>query len=71
MIVLRAKRPEVERPFRVPLYPVLPLAFAGSCGFVLWSSLAYARLGSPFGVAVLVAGGLVILIMTRARQAKV
>lgn len=41
LIRLRQKRPEAERPYRVPLYPVVPLIFAGGCAYVLWSSILY------------------------------
>jgi amino acid transporter len=61
VILLRWQRPELPRPFRVPLFPLLPLLFCASCLFVLWSSLAYVRLGALLGVAVLALGGLVLL----------
>jgi APA family basic amino acid/polyamine antiporter len=44
------------RPFRVPLYPLLPLAFCASSAWLLYSSLAYTRLGALVGAGVLVAG---------------
>lgn len=67
LFVLRVREPDVERPFRVPLFPVLPLIFCGACGYMLWSSLSYVR-GNQFlgfngawvGVGVL-AFGLVLL----------
>lgn len=43
VIVLRKRRPEVDRPFRVPLYPWTPLLFAG---FSVWI-LAYTLWGRP------------------------
>ena len=61
VILLRRRHPEYPRPFRVPLYPWLPLVFVASCLFVLWSSLAYVRLGALLGVAVLALGGVVLL----------
>ena len=61
VILLRRRHPEFPRPFRVPLYPWLPLVFVASCLFVLWSSLAYVRLGALLGVAVLALGGVVLL----------
>ncbi len=61
VILLRRRHPELPRPFRVPLYPWLPLVFVASCLFVLWSSLAYVRLGALLGVAVLAIGGVVLL----------
>ena len=35
LIVLRESEPEVPRPFRVPLYPVLPIIFCGSCAYIV------------------------------------
>lgn len=61
VILLRWRRPDLPRPFRVPLYPVLPLVFCAACLFVLWSSLAYVRLGAMAGVAMLALGGVVLL----------
>jgi len=65
VILLRWRHPELPRPFRVPLYPWLPLVFVASCLFVLWSSLAYVRLGALLGVAVLALGGVVLLGLRR------
>jgi APA family basic amino acid/polyamine antiporter len=56
LFVLRKREPDAERPFRVPLYPWLPLAFCASSAWLLYSSLAYTRLGALVGVAVLAAG---------------
>jgi basic amino acid/polyamine antiporter, APA family len=47
LFVLRWREPDVERPFRVPLYPVLPLIFVLSCAFMLWKSAAYALEEEP------------------------
>jgi amino acid transporter len=43
LFVLRHKYAHVARPYSVPLYPLLPLIFVGTCGFLFWSSLAYAQ----------------------------
>jgi len=56
LFVLRWREPERARPFRVPLYPLLPLAFCASSAWMLYSSLAYTRLGALVGVGVLAAG---------------
>lgn len=61
LIVLRFKEPHVERPFRVPLYPLTPLLFCGACLYMLQSSLAYAGAGARVGVIVLLAGVPVLL----------
>ena len=69
LIVLRVKEPHTERPFKVPLYPVLPLLFAAVCAYMLWSSLVYVKTGALVGVGVLLAGGLILawLELTRGR----
>lgn len=62
LFVLRLKEPEVHRPFRVPLYPLIPILFCLACGYLLYSSLDYAShinyrgIGAPVGVAVVLAG---------------
>jgi amino acid transporter len=61
LFVLRRREPGIERPFRVPLYPILPLVFCLTCAYLLWSSLAYTGIGALVGVAVLAAGGVLLL----------
>jgi len=56
VFVLRWKEPDIERPFRVPLYPVLPLIFCGWCGYMLYGSIAYAQEQALAGLALLVLG---------------
>ncbi len=36
VIVLRATRPKVKRPFMTPLYPVMPLIGIVVCGYMMW-----------------------------------
>lgn len=43
LFILRARYPNVERPFRVPLYPVLPIAFILTCAYLFHSSVTYAQ----------------------------
>lgn len=43
-------------PFRVPLYPVLPMVFCATCAYLLYSSLVYTGQGALVGVAILAAG---------------
>ena len=73
LFVLRAREPQVERPFRVPLYPLLPLIFVAACAYMLWSSLSYVysqALGgfnaAWIGVGVLAIGGVLLLFVRRA-----
>jgi amino acid transporter len=70
--VLRVRDPATERPFKVPLFPLLPLLFCAMCAYMLWASLSYVysqSLGGLnaawIGVAVL-AVGLVLLLLMRA-----
>lgn len=56
LIVLRWKHPERERPFAVPLYPLPPLVFCATCGFMLYSSLVYAKWLAVLGIAPIVIG---------------
>lgn len=58
LFVLRKKEPGAARPFKVPLYPVTPIIFCGSCAYLLYSSLAYTGIGALVGVAVLALGTL-------------
>ncbi|MEI6486141.1 MAG: amino acid permease [Sphingomonadales bacterium] len=68
LIILRRRQPEVARPFAVPLYPLVPLAFAGGCLFVLQSSLRYVGLTGcaiSFGMLAL---GLLVRVALKAPQ---
>lgn len=40
---LRIMDPERVRPFSVPCYPVLPLIFCGTCLYMLYSAIQYAK----------------------------
>jgi amino acid transporter len=55
LFVLRWREPNRERPYRVPLYPILPLIFVLSCAFMLYKSTAYALEQEP-AEAIIVAG---------------
>jgi hypothetical protein len=76
LFVLRVREPDTPRPFRVPLYPVLPLVFCGACAYMLQSSLGYVG-GNTFlgvnaawvGVAVLAVGVLLMLVVSRGETA--
>jgi APA family basic amino acid/polyamine antiporter len=65
---LRRREPHIPRPFRVPLYPITPVIFCGTCTYLLYSSLAYTGVGAFVGVAVLVAGA-ILLAFQRERPA--
>ena len=56
LFVLRVRDPDRPRPFRVPLYPILPLLFIASCGYLLYSSLVFTGMGAIVGVIVVALG---------------
>jgi amino acid transporter len=58
---LRQLDPDIERPFRVPLYPVLPALFVLTNAYLLYSSLAYTGRGALLGLAILAVGGLLMI----------
>lgn len=56
LIILRIREPFRLRPFRVPLYPIVPLLFCAICGYLLYSSLVYTGIGAIAGVIVVLLG---------------
>jgi basic amino acid/polyamine antiporter, APA family len=54
--VLRHREPDHERPFRAPLYPVIPALFCLTCAYLLYASLVYTGRGALVGVTVLLIG---------------
>lgn len=53
---LRQTDPNRARPFRVPLYPITPLLFCGTCAYMLYSSIAYAGTLTLIGILPLALG---------------
>ncbi len=68
LFVLRAKEPDAPRPFRVPLYPVLPAVFVLVCGYLLYSSLTYHGSNALVGLGVLAIGGVVLAVARRSKK---
>lgn len=56
LFVLRQRDPDLERPFRVPLYPLVPLIFCGTCVYMLYSAFVYANWISLIGAVPLALG---------------
>ena len=56
LLVLRVRDPDRPRPFRVPLYPIVPLLFSAACGYLLYSSLVYTGTGAIVGIVVVALG---------------
>ena len=68
LFVLRIREPDTPRPFRVPLYPVLPALFCLTSAYMLWSSLTFTGAGALVGIAVLVLGGCVLPLLSPRRN---
>jgi len=74
VIVLRFKEPGTERPYKVTGYPVTSLVFSGVCAFLVYKSLSFAASNKQIFLiimAVTLAAGLVIYLLTDARRARV
>ena len=56
LFVLRWRRPELERPYRVPAYPLPPLVFLGLMGWTLAYLLVQRPVEGIAGVAILASG---------------
>jgi APA family basic amino acid/polyamine antiporter len=65
VFVLRKKYPDIDRPYKVPFYPWLPIVFTLTCAWLLWSSLAYSGMGALVGVVCLALGGVALIFEKR------
>ena len=59
VIVLRVRQPDAARPFKVPLYPLLPLLFIATSAAMAWSAFGYVGTLDERGPAAVL--GLVVL----------
>jgi amino acid transporter len=70
LFVLRFREPHAPRPFKVPLYPVVPVLFCCTCAFLLWNSLKWALEKQSVQVSLAVmATGLVAWLLARRKPA--
>lgn len=66
LFVLRFRFPNAARPFKVPMYPVLPIVFVLTCTFLLYKSLEWALVNKAVQIALYVmAAGLVVWLVAR------
>jgi len=69
LLWLKQTDPHTPRPFKVPLYPVLPLIFCAACAWLTYSSVTYAISQKAIHVSLwLIASGVVALLLLRARE---
>ena len=61
LVVLRIREPDASRPFKTPLYPLIPVVFCSTCLYMLQASLAYTGIGALVGVGVLFMGVLIAM----------
>ena len=54
LFVLRFREPTIARPFKVPLYPILPIVFVATCGYLFYSSVTYAQSKQAVNIALYV-----------------
>ena len=66
LFVLRFREPTAARPFKVPLYPILPIVFIATCGYLFYSSVTYAQSKQAVSIALYVMlAGLVVWALLR------
>jgi amino acid transporter len=69
LIWLRQADKHTSRPFKVPLYPVLPLIFCAACAWLTYSSITYAISQNAIHVSMgLIASGVFALLILRGRE---
>jgi amino acid transporter len=69
LLWLRRTDPHTIRPFKVPLYPVLPLIFCAVSAWLTYSSITYAISQKAIHVSLwLIASGILALLILRARE---
>jgi APA family basic amino acid/polyamine antiporter len=67
LFVLRRKEAGTARPFRVPLYPLVPFVFVCTCAYLFYSSIRHAQSenASLIALAVMASGAVVWLVIRR------
>ncbi len=69
LFVLRLRDANVARPFRVPMYPVLPMVFVATCAFLLYKSLEFTLQNRAIQIAIYVMlAGVVVWVVARLRR---
>jgi APA family basic amino acid/polyamine antiporter len=68
VIVLRRQRTDLERPFKTPGYPVLPIVFVIGTAFVVGSALVQQPGSTLLGVALTLLGVPIYLVWRRMQR---
>ena len=56
VFALRSRDPQLERPFSVPLYPLVPFIFCNMCAYMLYKSTIYIEWRAVFGFGLVLLG---------------
>lgn len=67
LFIFRYRHGTEQLPFRVPLYPFIPVLFLIACAYMLYSSLAFTGMGALVGVCILVVG-IPVYLLARNRE---
>jgi len=70
VIVLRIRRPELERPFRAWGYPVTPLLFLGVSGWMMYWAFRGRPLESVLALLTVLLGGLIFAVTISRRESE-
>jgi len=68
VIRLRKTRPDLERPYKVPLYPLIPIFYIVGAATVLIMLFAYRPATTWPGLVIVIAGALVYMVVNPARK---
>ena len=69
LFVLRWRKPDLQRPFRVSLYPITPLVFLGITGWTLIYIVLQRPIEALITAAILASGGVFYLLIRAPRGA--
>ncbi len=67
VILMRFKRPEMPRPFKVPFYPLPPLLFISVSAWMLYSLVKMHPMETVWGAATLIVGAALYFLSAKSR----
>jgi len=67
LFIFRKREPDRQRPFKVPLFPLIPIVFFGICLFMLVSSLRSAA-AAPIAGVLIVSSGIPLLLLNKKKE---
>jgi APA family basic amino acid/polyamine antiporter len=67
VFVLRRREPDLPRPYRTPLYPVVPAFFILAAVVIVWNALYERPIEGAMGIATLLVGAPIYFVWGRRR----